>query len=351
MKIIFFDILNDSMLNDWKMLWEKSPFATLSNSPAWFLSALETYSPKKIKIIACYDDEINLVGIMGLFQEKMYGLWVWKTPASEFSDKEPLLIDYNNSELVKGFLQSLPTIGTVCLSNFSEKTILPILDLANVSVFTSDTNLFIDFAVGPYGILKQRKIKLMKNRLSISQDEMVCIPDRKDRAIALETIFKIEKESSKYMHGKGTFHDPQSRIFYTQLLNNAPENLILTTVTINNKPVAYSICFVNQHAMQGSQKAHNPSYNYFNLGRLLVTSLCDYARSLNQTFFDLGRGSDEFKKSFATRSENLYTTIISTKIIKRKYLTFMLKNREKLYNKTQKFNMIYLLYKKMRKEL
>src|SRR6185437_15878131 len=115
----------------------------------------------------------------------------------------------------------------------------------------------------------------------------------------------------------------------------------VSLVIVDEKPIAYSIDFINKESSQGSQKAHIPEYNRYSPGRLLIMGLCDRAREDGESFFDFGRGVDDFKKSFITRSENIYGVFISDNNFFRYYLKIIFSVRNRTYDLLVKFRTLY----------
>jgi len=352
MKIKLYNNYDSQLLREWKSLWNSLPYATISNSPEWFVSAKEAFHPNEVRIIALYSEMNILLGIGGFFRKTICTIPFWSIAGDEFSDKESILIDYSNREAVALFLSAIEGSIPLILTNYTDKTLQNIKRIKHTNIMKADENLYVDFHEGPYGNMKQRKITLTNNRIKNNTHDFSCDMktqcDIAEKKLAnLQVAFEIEKNSSKSKKGRMIFHKESSRNFYTNLILALQNNSIVTIIYIDSLPIAYSIAFTNRGVIQTSQKAHLSSHNYFNPGRILVMKLCDYARSQNNSTLDLGRGSDRFKSSIATRREDLYTIIVSKNIFIRVPLLLILKLRSWLYTMLVKYDFFYLFYKKL----
>ena len=352
MKVIKYTKLTPELKQEWQQLWQASKFATVSNSPEWFLSGAEAYNKKKKMVVALYDKSNTLIGVGGFVEEKIYGIPTWTSGASVFTDKEAILLNYNSRKEVTYYFSYLKTCGVFYFTSYRKNYLRSLENIKGITSFASDINSFVDFSTGDYGSLPHKKVQLTLNRLlrnTQSFDYNVNVTHNKLNA--LQTVFAIESKSAKMKNGKGVFDNRQARSFYKKLVEQLPEHVIISLFWLNKLPIAYSICFVNQHILQGSQKAHISDYNYFSPGKLIVFKICDYSREKNLPYFDLGRGVDTFKKSFATRYEPLYSIIISQTFFIAYYLHIMFRARERAYEKLIQMKGLYKLYKSLKKKL
>ena len=120
MKIQKFTYLNDKLLHDWSKLWEQSPSANMVNSPAWFNAARIAFGEKPASIIALYDDlENDLIAIAALVKEKIFAIPVWTVPGGQFADKNSILVDFHDEEVIKILLTEISKLGNVYLPEYT----------------------------------------------------------------------------------------------------------------------------------------------------------------------------------------------------------------------------------------
>ncbi len=345
MKTIKYNRLNNETIKVWEILWKKSPYSNISNSPAWFISAVQAFKHKKILVVSMYSEEGELKAIAGFVQTRAYGVPVFMLPGREFSEWQSLLVDYNNLELTKQFLTEISKLGTLYLTGFSDSIRnLVVNNLKLVTTFVSEYTSYVNFEDGDYGEYPKKKISKLLNKIKRLPYKVYAENTVESHNEAIKKAFDIELTSTKLKKGRGVFHREDARTFYSLLSKRMSSNISVSILYFGQKPVAYTLGFVWKNIFFSSQKAHVGEYNYFSPGRLNKLFLFDYWREKGSKILYFGQGYDAFKMNFTKRIEALNTLIISDNKLLMIYIKLAHNTRKHVYALISNNSYLYSLY-------
>jgi CelD/BcsL family acetyltransferase involved in cellulose biosynthesis len=344
MRIKTYNQLSDVLLSKWEELWQNSEFATVVNSPAWFLSSLKAFPTKEIRIIALHKSK-KLIGIALFVKVKMYGFSVWQTPGAEFADRNSLLLDLNEDTIVYYFCEELKKLGNVNLTGLTSENIMLLQQkVKNAKFLQVDQDPYSYFEESIYGDFPKRHRTNVMNRLSHLEEPVEFITSRKNHNKALEIAYQIEIQSSKNEHGKSVFDRTDAKTFYSSFANLLPKNMAISLLYFGEKPVAYCIGFVCNNTFFASQKAHLSEYNYYNPGKVVMIKMLEYWNKKGIQEFSHGRGYDRFKMSFTKTARPIFTMTYSKYFFLPSLLNSLSIFQQKIYEIISRHQKMYAEY-------
>lgn len=354
MKVEKFTEISDKLRNDWEALWNNSTCANIVNSPAWTLAAKKAFNYRDLLIIAIYDDEKkNILAISAFVKEKIFGVSAWTVPAREYVDKRSILASFEDEKIIDLMLSEVLKLGIVYLCCYKLDEALKMYGRATtVNMFKGDVNMYLEFSGGRYGKYPNKKRNNLLNRAEKENVKIKFITTTYSKDMgALETCFMIDKESVKRTKGKGVFHRPEARQFYKTLAELASENVPLSILYLNDKPVSYLIAFMVNGTFTATQKAYLEGFEYFNPGKLMTIKLLDYYCEKRLPIVEFGRGCDRSKHNFTSNYYVLYSLVISNSALLRFYIAIMHDFRLKAYKSLSQHPKCYFFYKKIKEAI
>lgn len=351
MKTIIYKTPTEKIIYEWNTLWDKSNFATVVNSSAWFLSATNTYAQKDKKIVAVYSRE-NLVAVAGFVKNRMFGLNIWTTPGMEFADRQSLLFDAKNRRVTRFFLNEIRKLGKVYLCGLTEDNVrLLKRELPNSKFMQIDEDPYALLSENPYGDFPRRHRTNILNRLTHLEQPVAMETSRNDHTRTLSEAFAIELESSKMQHGKSVFDRNDAKSFYSTFAKLSPKNIAVSILYFGVRPAAYCIGFTCNNTFFASQKAHLLEYNYYNPGKALMIKLLEYWNGEGLSEFSHGRGVDRFKLTFTKTSRPIFIMTNSHFGLSCRFIYYMILSQKKIYTIISSFPKIYSQYHNLKKLL
>ncbi len=351
LKSLVLNSYTDQIIADWKNLWEMSPAANMVNSPEWFLSAQKAFGERKASIVLVYEgDQNKLLAIAAFVREKVFGIPVWTTPGREFADKNSILVDFKNQDIMRLLFGEIAKLGPVYLVEYEKKQLEEIKKYTkNVTAWKNDVNPYIDFSKGKYGDFPNRRRNNLISRLESGEIECKLETTTAENSReAIEKCFTIDTISAKQAHGKGIFYRQDARVFYRSLVEMSPSYVPISLLYFGDKPVSYLLGFKVREVYQAAQKAFVRGYEYYNPGKLLMVKLIDHYREEENVKIELGRGYDRFKRDFAHDFVELHNLIIANNPAIRLYFSSFARTRMKIYDLLYKHTYLYRLYTRLR---
>ena len=265
----------------------------------------------------------------------------------QFADKNSILVDFHDEEVIKILLTEISKLGNVYLPEYTSNQLQKIKPLSKtLTAWKNDVNPYINYAVGKYGEYPNRRRNNLLHRLDSKnmKASLITATDKEN----LEICFAIDIDSAKQAKGKGIFYRSDVKKFYQLLSKYNPENIQINLMYFENKPVSYLIGFLVKGTYQASQKAFLTGYEYFNPGKLLMIKVIDYYSINGNPIIELGRGYDRFKRDFSKDYHELYNLFISENKFIRLYISSVSKLRMRLYELMYRNVKIYRSYTRLR---
>ncbi|HSX10001.1 MAG TPA: GNAT family N-acetyltransferase [Candidatus Saccharimonadales bacterium] len=349
MKTIVYKQLNPELIKEWQSLWKSSTEANYVNSPQWFLSAIDTFNYKDIAIIALYQKD-KLVGIVGLVQEKKYGITFYTIAPIDFTCGVPFLIDINDEVIVKELIKQLLQLGNIFLNNIPEEfeAILQ-KNTKEMSSAYQTVNYFLPIQKDEKGnvILKKRN-KLLKE-IKGYEDKINLKTFDGTSNEGLTYVYKLDNVSRKQGKGYNTFASVEIRKFYENLAKYFKKNILINILFFEKTPIAYEIGFLIGKNYFGSQMAYVTDYKHYSPGKVILTKVIDYVGSNNVEEMSFGSGENTVKRLVTEQKRDLYKVILSKNLAARKYSHTLEKLKNYAFDQSYKYPMMYTTYRKIKK--
>ena len=213
MKTALYKTIDQKFIKEWQLLWEKSSYANYTNSPQWFLSAIDAFNFKNYAIIAIYEEE-KLIATGAFVKEKKHGLSVYTVAPADFVCGEPFLLDWENKLVIKTFVANLLALGIVNFTNLPEKIVLALQkETKQLNVTKQTINLFFSIKKDDKEKVLIPKRSRLTNRIRGLEEQFVMESFDGTNSKGLELVFSIDKESSKEKKGYSAFANKNIRSF------------------------------------------------------------------------------------------------------------------------------------------
>jgi CelD/BcsL family acetyltransferase involved in cellulose biosynthesis len=349
MKAVIYKEINEKIEKEWLALWRSSEYANNTNSPQWFLSALDAFEYKEYAVIAVYKKE-KLVGIMGLVKEQMYGIPVYTVAPRDFTCGLPFLLDITDQAVISTMTQSLLELGNVFLNNIP-KEIANILQKATNAIETKEKtiNYYLPIVKDINGIVRlEKRKKFLKDVKGIEDKFSVKNFDGKTKE-GLEMALYVDTQSRKQKRGYSVFANPRIKLFYHALVTHFKQNININILYFEEKPIAYEIGFMIGKSYFGSQISFITEYSKFSPGKVLLIKVIDYVASRNVSIMDFGSGESRIKQLLTSDSRILCQIMLSKNKFVRSYVTNLGQTKEYLFNKISHYIKLYSAYRKIKK--
>jgi len=349
MKTALYKTIDQKFIKEWQLLWEKSSYANYTNSPQWFLSAVDAFKFKNYAIIAIYEEE-KLIATGAFVKEKKYGLSVYTIAPADFVCGEPFLLDWENKLLIKTFVANLLALGIVNFTNLPEKIVLALQkETKQLNVTKQTINLFFSIKKDDKEKVLIPKRSRLTNRIRGLEEQFVMESFDGTNSKGLELVFSIDKESSKEKKGYSAFANKNIRSFYKNLSQKLEKKFLVAVMFYNEKPIAYYIGFIVKGVFYWSQNAYISEYGQYSPGKVLLVKLIDFLGTKNVTEIDFGSGDYPMKRLLTDEYRDMYQMTISKNAFVRLYMQYINKIENNLYEKLYNNKMLYATYRKGKK--
>lgn len=344
LKTIIYTKIEQKLIEDWTSLWDNSTYANYTNSPYWFLSAIETFGYKDFRIVAVYKDTL-LAAVAALVKKRMYGVEYYTVAPEDFTCGLPFLIDFQDKNLLKTLLAELLELGNIFIKNVPEPFVYDLKQQTKkITVIKNTLNYYLNFNKDNTGqVVIRHKKRLIRQAKDIEKELKVKSFDN-DITDGLQAAFDIDNKSRKQSRGYNAFSDEQIKTFYRSLAKHFKEKFSLNILFCEKKPVAYHIGFNIQNTFYCSQIASLREYGRYSLDRVLLINIFESMGQKGTEKINFGSGDNLFKRSFSKNSDQLYIVIISKKTTPKLYIRLMTQLKKIIFNYLFPHKRIYFLY-------
>ena len=314
----------------WNNLLEESGVDSIFLTYEWISSWLEVFGKEGEMIILKGEGE-DWKGIFPLFR-RVRSLPLGKLRTISFigeplSDRCDFIISGDRSKAIKAFL-------AYCRQNNNDCDILRLRQIPNDSLTArllkknlSDGKIKFNYRVcdrAPYIPLppswddyfqtrsRSFKKKIRKYFRAIREKGEIRIDQLPLSPETWDILLDISGRSPKFQRGVSFFSPPGMTEFMKILLPRMRESglLKLTALYLNDRPIAYDIGFKYHDKIWSYESAFDREYAPAGVGHLLLTLLIEDAIKDNCREFDLLRGDETYKFSWAERHrEHLEFTV------------------------------------------
>lgn len=341
-----FSTIDKKFIAAWEQLWLLSPFANYTNSPAWFLSVLQTFGFKDFVIFAFYRDE-KIVGVAWLIKSKKFGVPIYTQMPNDFVCGKPFLCDITDKKLMLYILDTISTLGTVYFDNVPEHEI-SFLRNENKQIDITPVTVNYLLPIGQYkgGLvtIKNRNILLRRIKKQAEKFTLRVCEGYSEEFFTL--LYQIDKTSRKSNRGYGLFSNSLMKDFYETLAKKFDKRFITNILFFENTPIAYEIGFLVNSVYYGTQLSFVEAYKQYAPGKVIAVKILDYLAANGVQLVDFGSGDTHVKRLITENKQQLITIVISHNSAIQFYIKHINIIKTKMYSYIKKNKMLYLLYKK-----
>lgn len=348
-KIIIKNNLDKNLYNEWLDLWKKSSCASYVNGPQWLRSIIDSFGYKHYKIFCLYSDT-NLLGIVALVEEKVFGVKTMTVPPQDFVTGIPFLAEsVERQDVFQLLVNEISKNNTVILGNIPEEFLINFSKMKSKFVSTSHQtlNFYLKIKENENGkIIIPNEEKLLRETKKVRQSFRMKTFNGQNKKI-MRLAFKIDIKSRKYDKAYNAFSDKLIKKLYENLGKNFGEYMAINIVYFNNKAIAYEMGFLINKIYHGSQIAYDKSYSKQTPGKVTEVMLINSVASRGGKVVDYGSGENYIKRLICPEYRNLYKIVVSSNALIFYYLKSLSTAKERIFNLINQNIILYTAYKKL----
>lgn len=306
--------VDQTFINEWKNLWKNATNANLYNSYEWFVTCLDAKTVKEYEIHACYKKD-KLVALLPLQQYKVFGVPVWGTLNKDHLVDTAFLTESYDKDLLKYFFNTIFKERNIYLQKVDKNatdllhTLYPDLFITLMSV-----NPIVNLKNDPLENLSSSNRYQLRKLLRINEGKIQFKTYDSDLEKSLETLFALQKKSSKNARSMDIFENESIKKYYQSLTKNCKEFIRINFIYFEKTPIAYEYgCLINQH-YAGDQISFLNEYKKISPGKLMMYHLFTDLREKGVSELDMGGGISNYKMSFTKDYRILYNIYYSKNI-------------------------------------
>lgn len=316
---------DESILAEWKMLWDRAENSTFYNSPMWFSALKDTYNFKEILIVKFFDKDANLVGLVPFVREKEFGISLWVTPLSN----DPVLLFVKNKTILRQVFSHLYKIDNLVLFELKQED-ADYLDHDKAAVIPTSSRPYIDIEEVRERLLS-KSFKKIRTRLRNIGSELT-YTFKKASAADVSIIKKIEQNSHKVDSSTDVFSKEKTIKLYGNLIDLAKDNVFVGYLYDGKKPVVSDFYLYGGKTAHSTHTTYRKDYMRHWPGNLLQYRILEtFMENGKIKEVDLGRGVNYLKLKYATGVRVYCTTYLVSSKSKRMYLKTLSKLRVRAY--------------------
>lgn len=335
--------------DEWRKFWENCSEACVYNSPGWFIASLGTFKFKRFKVFILRDKcSQKLIGVLPLVKMKIYGVEIYTLPSIEFIDHYSILVDRDRKDAMQILISEIISCGSAYIHGFVSADNEKLAIYKNVNSFVLDDNPYIIFDNDYTDLLEnKRENKYLRRARRDFQDVTFSFGISSKKEI-IKDVAMIDRKSSKAIKGKAVFNNKNTCSFFETFIDKNKDNIFVSLLYFNKKPVAYNIGFICNGIYAGSQKAHLFEYNKYSPGVIIFEELLHAISRQNPKELNMGRGRDIFKITYTNKVRKLYGVVISRNKLVGLYINLMHNAKIKVYKLISSNKNFYIFYKKIK---
>lgn len=346
-RILVSTIDDQQLMRDWASLWEESPLANYTNSPAWLRAGLAAFQNERHYIVAVYRG-IRLDAVVAVVSERRYGVNCLVRPG-KFNCGTPFLIRSSlaSKSVLSDLTRHIMNLGTLVLNDMPLEIKLAVVKSHRHAIaHNGGHNLGCLVNQSTSDMLKTQGLSDLR-RIKHKLDEFRFIFNAPHDPNTINTIISIDDKSSKSEAGYSTFSDLATRNFFVNLVSLYKQHVILNYLhhQSQSEPIAYEIGFIVQDTYYGNQTAFNKAFKQYSPGKLLAYELLTKLSQTKIHKIDFGSGDNGVKQKLANYNDQLYHVVASHNLLLVYYLSYIRRLQDWAYR-----NLVnHALYKRYRK--
>lgn len=334
------EYINKKEIDDWKILWQNSSTSHYFNSYDWYKTIKKVYTNTKV-YVATLRQNGQLIAVLTLSKEKLYGVTVLKNPGGKFIDRSSLLTESNDRKVLEIFLKNLSSQNNVLLNEVTEDIESTLKNTRNINFLNSNVNYTLPFENNPFRFMQKEDRRKIRKVMKEHPNMFNLVMARGDLKL-LDTAIKIDSKSYRDRKNIATFKNKIDRKFFEEIIKNNPKSAGINILYFRNKPIAYEIGIRAKGVYYGLNKSFDYKFRKLTPGKIIAYLLFEGLHKEGIKAFDFARGKDMLKKSFTKIEKKQYDAYIFNSKIKETWITSIKKAREQIVNNT----FLYSTYRK-----
>jgi CelD/BcsL family acetyltransferase involved in cellulose biosynthesis len=298
MRTKIYSKLDEKLSKEWAKLWKKAANSNMFNSPDWFLASKATYPGIEYRIHTCYENG-KLVAVMPVSKYRKFGIKVAGSIANDFVFNTPFLIARHDMNLLKILFNPLISSGSIYMTRVHEKE-MKLLNKIFPGMFITT------LLAAPYIKFQKTEVsERLKNRLK-DADKIIQKQKGKITSVTysdnlnrhLETMFRIDRISSKKFKSRETFSKEINRRFYKNLIKYCRKFININVIYFKKTPFVHELGFNYKKSYVGYQTSFLSEYKHLSPGKLMYAYLINKLRNEGVEVVDLGGGISFHKEMY-----------------------------------------------------
>lgn len=302
--------LDKETIKQWKSLWKHADNANIFNSYEWFLTCIKTTESKTYEIIVCYDAE-KLVALLPLQAYRQFGIKVLGSISKEHLVDTPFLMETYDEELLRQFFTFVFTHKNIYLQKIDGKAV-QIMHTVFPTLFFSLMSVNPIISLDSDSMISSSTIKQIKKIMRKNTDQLRFIMFDNNLKKHLQTMFVLEKESSKKLRSMDIFSKRETKKFYQEVIKNCSELVRICFLYFNEVPIAYQYGYWQKESFVCDQIAYRNEYSRLRPGKTLLYFLIEELKKSPLKTIDLGGGISNYKIEFTHEYRLLYNMYYSS---------------------------------------
>ena len=307
-------VIDQAIITEWKNLWENAENANLYNSYEWFATCLDTKIVKEYEIHVCYKKD-KLVALLPLQQYKVFGVHVWGTVNKDHLVDTAFLTESYDKNLLKYFFNEIFNARNIYLQKV-DKNATDLLHNLYPKLFITlmSVNPVVNLKKDPLEILSSSNRYQIRKLMRNNEGKIQFKSYDSDLEKPLETLFTLQKKSSKNARSIDIFENESTKKYYQSLIKNCREFIRINFIYFEKTPIAYELGCLYKQRYAGDQISFLNEYKKLSPGKLMMYHLFANLREKGVSELDMGGGISNYKMSFTQDYRMLYNIFYSKNI-------------------------------------
>ncbi|HZE86807.1 MAG TPA: GNAT family N-acetyltransferase [Methylomirabilota bacterium] len=299
--------LEETLIKEWKQLWEQAENATIFNSYEWFVSCQEVEKFKEYEIHVCYKDD-KLVGLLPLQASYQFGIKVMSVVGKAFLVDTPFLLQTYDASLLEHFFKHIITKKNIYLQKIDNQA-ASLLQILFPKMFfpLMSVNPYITITDDPFASVSPSTVSQIKKMLrkNPGQFRFEIFDGEIDLEKHLQTMFAVEQNSSKKQRSMDIFSKQQNKDFFTAISKNAKKFVRIGFLYYDTIPISYQFGFLCSKEFIAYQTSYLNEYRKLRPGKTMLFHLLQSLKE-QVRIIDLGGGISAYKQEFTPDYHFLY---------------------------------------------
>ncbi|HWY79083.1 MAG TPA: GNAT family N-acetyltransferase [Candidatus Sulfotelmatobacter sp.] len=306
--------LTDTLISEWKLLWERAENANIFNSYEWFCAYDAINEKKNYVFYICYKNN-SLVAILPLEQYRSFGVPVFGTLCRDHLGDTAFLMETYNGALFRYFFGSILKNKNLYLQKIDSRATAMLHQLFPDIYFSlMSVNPIIYLQKELFKNASSSSIKRIEKNIEKYANHLNYIMYSNNLQKHFESMLNLQLQSSKNARSLDIFRNKNIRDYYSSLIKYASRFIRINFIFYDNVPIAYEYGFQCGDRYSGDQISFHNKYRKFMPGKLMIYYIAKHLKQNNSLFLDQGGGIHSYKMDFTKEYRLLYNMYYSRNV-------------------------------------